>query len=139
MAETDTGNIREILGRLIGKKLIDISQHDQEDLKTLDSFIQLMFDDGCTLRFYILETELYKAPAPLVMSDPNESSEWVPTAEEIASGNWAVVVSANPEQQENHVVPTHGKHHSLDIDCWCGTETELADNGILIVKHKEVA
>ena len=39
MAETDTGNIREILGRLIGKKLIDISQHDQADLETLDSFI----------------------------------------------------------------------------------------------------
>lgn len=132
---SDTGNIRDILGSLIGQRVLDISQHDPEDIG--DSFVQLMFENGKSLKFYILDSEHYKAPGPIVLSDPDlASDEWTPTEEEAAAGNWAVVNVWDDKQPENHVLPTHGKKHSLDIDCWCRPATEPGPE-CLIVKHKE--
>lgn len=41
-------NIRDILGELIGKRLVDITQHDDAEE---DSFVELMFEDGLYLKF----------------------------------------------------------------------------------------
>lgn len=47
-------NIREILGRLIGCKVVDITQHDAEEFQeTRQSRVELHFDNGETLRFLI--------------------------------------------------------------------------------------
>jgi hypothetical protein len=40
-------NIREILGELIGKKLVDITQQDEDDFaETGEAYVMLMFEDG---------------------------------------------------------------------------------------------
>lgn len=44
--EDDYANIREILGSLIGRVLVDITQHDKEEFDEEGSFIQFHFDDG---------------------------------------------------------------------------------------------
>jgi hypothetical protein len=47
-------NIRDILGRLIGLRVVDITQHDEEEFKEDGAcFIMLMFEDGSYLRFPI--------------------------------------------------------------------------------------
>lgn len=55
MADEVYSNIRDILGAVIGRKLIDITQHDEDQFKETGSFIQLHFDDGSYLRFPIGE------------------------------------------------------------------------------------
>jgi hypothetical protein len=45
--------IRDLLGSLIGKTLVDVSQHDQEDWELEgESFVVLMFSDGSSVKFY---------------------------------------------------------------------------------------
>lgn len=47
-------NIRELIGKFIGKRLIDITQHDQEEFKENGiSYVMLMFEDGEFLTFPI--------------------------------------------------------------------------------------
>lgn len=46
-------DIREILGPLIGRKLLDITQHDNAEEE--GSFIQLLFDNGSYLKFPVGE------------------------------------------------------------------------------------
>lgn len=47
-------NIREILGSLIGAKVVDITQHDHDELvETKKGFIQIHFDNGEYLKFFI--------------------------------------------------------------------------------------
>lgn len=49
-------NIREILGRFIGQKLLDITQHDEEEFaETKQSYVCLMFEKGDTITFPIGE------------------------------------------------------------------------------------
>lgn len=48
--------IRQIIGTLIGHKLVDITQHDEQEwMETGVAYVMLMFDDGRTLKFYIDE------------------------------------------------------------------------------------
>ena len=58
--------IREILGNTIGQRLVDITQHDEEDFdpETGDgTFVMLMFENGDTLRFSIADSGLeYSGP-----------------------------------------------------------------------------
>ncbi len=45
--------IREILGPLIGLKLVDITQHDAEEYaETKRSYVMLMFEDGSYVKFF---------------------------------------------------------------------------------------
>lgn len=54
MSENENySNIREILGHLIGKRIEDISQHDQEDFEVEGSFVMLMLEGGDYLKFPI--------------------------------------------------------------------------------------
>lgn len=43
-------NIREILGQFIGQKLVEITQHDEQDwIEGTGAYICLMFEQGGTL------------------------------------------------------------------------------------------
>lgn len=47
-------NIRMILGPLIGKTLVDITQHDKEEFaETKESYIQFHFEDGLYVKIPI--------------------------------------------------------------------------------------
>lgn len=47
-------NIREYLGSLIGKRLMDVTQHDQEEWEEQgESYVCLMFEDGSSVKFPI--------------------------------------------------------------------------------------
>ena len=52
--EESYANIRELLGNFIDKKIIDITQQDDDEyLDHKQSFVTLMFDNGSTLKFII--------------------------------------------------------------------------------------
>lgn len=47
-------NIRDILGPLIGQRLVDITQHDRDEYDANGlGFVQLLFDDGSHIKFYV--------------------------------------------------------------------------------------
>jgi hypothetical protein len=49
-------NIREILGRFIGKRLVEITQHDADELEeTGRAYVLLHFEDGTELKFYVMD------------------------------------------------------------------------------------
>lgn len=51
MAE-EYATVRDHLGSLIGKTLIDVTQHDQEDWEQRgEAFVVLMFSDGSSVKF----------------------------------------------------------------------------------------
>lgn len=58
--EEEYANIREIIPEeIIGAKVLDITQHDEEYFKmTGRSFIDLMFDTGDVIRFYVQDQGL---------------------------------------------------------------------------------
>jgi hypothetical protein len=54
MEEAPFGNIRNILGKIIGTRVVDITQHDKDEFaETGESFIQFHFDDGSYVKFPI--------------------------------------------------------------------------------------
>jgi len=123
MTDEPYANIREILGHLIGRTLIEITQHDKEDfLNGEDSFVELMFNDGNTLKFFALDSKLYKVPGAFCFSDPNgetEEDEYVPTEEDRATKGWIVVEKKTDPDYPVHVLPNFGRNHILTMDCWC--------------------
>ena len=52
-------NIRELLGLFIGQRLLDISQNEVGELADPDEdgFIQLMFENGQYIKFFITDSE----------------------------------------------------------------------------------
>lgn len=49
-------NIRQILGSLIGRRLVDITQHDKEEFEeTQQSYIQFHFDNGEYVKIPIVD------------------------------------------------------------------------------------
>jgi hypothetical protein len=47
MSNPDYSNIRQIIGDLIGHRLVDITQHDKDEFEeTRESYIMLHFDNG---------------------------------------------------------------------------------------------
>lgn len=46
-------NIREIIGDVIGRTVMDVTQHDEDQFNEEGSFVQLHFDDGSYLKFPI--------------------------------------------------------------------------------------
>jgi hypothetical protein len=71
---SDGKNIREILGHLIGQRLLEITQEDEEDREAgRGGFIQFGFEDGNTVTLYIAQDNLaYKEGYPLSFSDPTD-------------------------------------------------------------------
>jgi len=53
-SEPDYANIRNFLGHLVGKTLVDVTQHDEDEyLETQESYVMLLFDCGDTVKFPI--------------------------------------------------------------------------------------
>jgi len=52
MPEDHCANIRETLGRYIGERIVDITQHDADEwAETHVSYVALHLSNGCTLKF----------------------------------------------------------------------------------------
>ncbi len=62
-------NIREILGYMIGKKIIDITQHDQEEFEEEGSFVMIMLEDGSFLKFPVGDEGFYHSDGSEVEDD----------------------------------------------------------------------
>lgn len=53
-------NIRDILGQLIGKTVVDITQHDRDEFEENGTtFVQLHFEEGLYVKFMISEGGFY--------------------------------------------------------------------------------
>jgi len=53
---SDYVTIREHMGRFIGRRVVEITQHDEDEyLDTGRAYVMLMFDDGATLKFPLTE------------------------------------------------------------------------------------
>jgi len=133
-------NIREILGLFIGQRLLDISQNEVGELADpdADSFIQLMFENGQYIKFFITDSEHYKAKSPLCFTDgTNGSDEYIPSPEDAAARKWAVVVWRDEHGSVDHVVPTFGRNHDLNPECWCNPVKGFRDDDSYYFTHNE--
>lgn len=51
--EAGYANIREALGEFIGKRVVDITQHDADEWEqTRRAYILLLFEDGSVIKFW---------------------------------------------------------------------------------------
>jgi hypothetical protein len=74
MDEGVYSNIREILGGLVGARIIDISQHDQEHFEeTGESFVEFLFDNGHTLRVTLTDDSRLEYDDNEPEADPPQS------------------------------------------------------------------
>jgi hypothetical protein len=133
-------NIREILGLFIGQRLLDISQNEVGDLADPDEdgFIQLMFENGQYIKFFITDNEHYKAKSPLCFTDGHEvDDEYVPSLEDAAARKWAVVSWCDEHGSVYHVIPTFGRNHCRVPECWCNPKKSYRDDGSYFYVHNE--
>ena len=132
-------NIREILGHLINKRLVEITMHDEEDLDAgKDGFVELMFEDGNTLRFFTTDNDKYKSGSPFCFSDPkNGNTEYTPTPEEEAAHGWVAIGGIDEEGMHDHCIPTWGRHHFLEASCWCKPTRDYAAGDDFFYSHNE--
>lgn len=57
-------NIRDFLGHLLGRRVVEITQHDPEDFKQGECFVTLHFEEGTTLVFPIDKTKGFAISKP---------------------------------------------------------------------------
>jgi hypothetical protein len=137
-----SGNIRQILGHLIGQRLIDITQEDEEDRAAgRDGFVQFMFENGDTFKTFAADSDSYKSGFPFCFSDPKDKDDkpWEPSAEDLAGGGrWKVVEHYTEDGTVDHCLPMYGKRHFLEPECWCEPQKEFRDDGSWFFTHKEV-
>lgn len=69
-------NIRDMLGSFIGKRVVDITQHDEEEWReTRRSYVLLHFEDGSEMKFYIMDDTygfVYNEEGPLEPEIPDD-------------------------------------------------------------------
>lgn len=135
-------NIREILGHLIGKKLLEITQHDESDVaEGKDNFIELMFENGHTLKVFLLDDVMYVAGACMSFSDPSDKDDdglYHPDADDMRLRKWAVVAENSDLGRMDHVIPCFGKLHYIGEICWCKPTKEFReDRSWFFNHHKE--
>lgn len=54
MGEDPYVNIRELLGHLVGKRIVEITQQDEEEYEeTGQSYVHIILDDGNWVKFII--------------------------------------------------------------------------------------
>jgi hypothetical protein len=131
-------NIRELLGHFIGQRVLEITQNEVVDFdpRKQDHFVELMFENGCTLKFFITDSEHYKSGAPFCFSDGKEvDDEWVPTKEECESRGWICIAWRDGDGRVDHVIPTFGQNHRLIPECWCGPLREVRDDESYFYTH----
>lgn len=133
-------NIREILAPFIGLRLLDVFQQEVGELADPDAdpFIELMFENGEYIKFFIADNEHYKAGAPLCFSDGTEGSdEYVPSPEDAAARKWAVVEWRDEHGRVYHVIPSYGRNHELNPECWCKPVKGFRDDDSYYFTHNE--
>jgi hypothetical protein len=60
MDSENYANIRKILGELIGKRVVDITQHDKDEFEENGhSYVMLMFEDGLWAKFLVEDSGFY--------------------------------------------------------------------------------
>jgi hypothetical protein len=132
-------NIRELLGHLVGKRLMEITQEDEDHEG--DRFIDLLFEDGNSLRFYMTDSEHYIGGFPFSFSDPNDEEDdgfYHPDPEHAAAKQWAVVEDITPLGTIYHTIPCFGQLHFIGESCWCHPVRVTCDNGRVLSNHNEV-
>ena len=138
-------NIRELLGHLQGQRLIEITAEDQEDRDAgRDGYVELMFENGNTVKFFLVDGDDYKCGFPLCFSDPDPDAPeddgfYHPDSADAAAHKWAAVEHYNEEGPATHIIPCFGKLHFIEKTCWCGPKREVTDNDVLMFNHNEVA
>lgn len=55
MSDELYANVRDLLGRFIGCRLVDVTQQDRDEFDERGAFVTLMFDNGETVEFPIGE------------------------------------------------------------------------------------
>jgi hypothetical protein len=140
-------NIRQLLGHLIGQRLLEITSEDQEDRDAgRDRFVELMFENGYTVKFFLADGYSYRGGYPMCFSDPDPDPDaqddngfFHPKPEDVALHRWAVVEEFTPDGPTSHVIPCFGKLHFIGSTCWCNSAREVKDDGDLFWTHNEVA
>jgi hypothetical protein len=57
--------VREKLGWLVGRRVIDVTQQDEDEfLETREAYVMIMFDDGSTLKFPLCERPVVEERYP---------------------------------------------------------------------------
>ena len=134
-------NVRDALRNFIGKKLVDVSHNDPEDVAGTgeDGFIVLMFENGSTLTFYNVESEHYKSPGCMSFFDAEGKGDGMfhPHPEQAAARMWAVEMAITEEGEINHLIPCWGKIHSISPYCHCRPVKKI-DDGNEHYEHSEV-
>jgi hypothetical protein len=136
-----SSNIREILGFLIGNELLDITSEDEADRKDgRDPFIELLFENGATLKFFILDSDLYKAAGPLCFSDPSRVDDdlYHPDPSDAEAHKWVAVKELTEDGEIMHVIPCFGKLHAINEICDCQPKKEFRDDGSWFFNHEEM-
>jgi hypothetical protein len=131
-------NIRELLGHLKGQRLMEITQEDEGHEG--DRFIDLLFEDGNSLRFYLTNSEHYIGGYPFSFSDPGPEDDgfYHPDPEHAAAKQWAVVEEITPIETVYHIIPCFGQLHFIGESCWCHPVRDRRDDGGLLFNHNEV-
>lgn len=69
-------NIRQLLGKFIGKRIADITQHDPEEwAEDQKAYVMLMFEDGGYIQFFIGDDGFCTDEDRIERDDCNEPSE----------------------------------------------------------------
>jgi hypothetical protein len=78
----------------------------------------------------------------MTFSDPDketfdhfEDGYFHPTQEEEESHGWIAVDWRDESGIERHLVPTWGKHHWLDGNCWCNPDRYFYEDGLHDWRH----
>lgn len=131
-------NIRELLGRLIGQKLMDITQKDPDEEG--DQYTEFLFEKGNTVKFYLADGDAYACGFPMCFSDPNDAEDdelYHPSPENAAAKKWAAVSEITPNGEVMHVIPCFGKLHHIGEICDCKPRKEFRDDGSWFFAHEE--
>jgi hypothetical protein len=97
-----------------------------------------MFENGQSIKFFIVDNDLYKAKAPLCFTDGhNVDDEYVPSLEEAEAHGWIVVEWRDEHGSVDHCIPTFGRNHQLIPECFCNPKKEYRDDGSYFFTHNE--
>lgn len=135
-------NIRELLGHLIGQKLMEITQQDKDE--DGDPYVELLFEKGNTLKFFLADGEDYECGFPFCFSDPDPNAPeddgfFHPDPADEEAHKWAAVVELTPKGEVLHVIPCFGKLHHIGEECWCNPRKDFRDDGSWSWVHEEIA
>jgi len=133
-------NIRDLLGFFIGQRLLEITQNEVGPLADpdADKFIELMFENGQTIKFFIADNDAYKAGSPLCFTDGKMvDDDYVPTQEQADAHGWIAVEWRDENGCVDHCIPTFGRNHQLCPECFCHPKKEYREDGSYFFTHNE--